>query len=189
VTRLFAALLLAIPLAGCCGGPDYALLAYNSRIELETRHDFATIATVSSDARAWAYGDPASALAPHAAAYRPRTAANVDTILPPADAPKAIATALSALRNVGKTLGYSPTKQDSADAAFVLSVALSWYDDGSLARVAVNVGAEIDGTFDPHAVSVAATLPEHEPCDVSVSELVESLASLLPPREVEEDAP
>jgi hypothetical protein len=53
----------------------------------------------------------------------------------------------------------------------------------------VNVGAEIDGTFDPHAVSVAATLPEHEPCDVSVSELVESLASLLPPREVEEDAP
>jgi hypothetical protein len=185
-------LLLTLWAAGCCGGPDYALLAYDARFELETRDGFAVIATVSSDSRAWAYGAPAALLLPHSADYRPGSIADVDsesvTILEPTQAPPQIADALAALSQGALELGYSPARV-AAGAEFVLSVAISWYDDGSVARVAVNVGGDLDGDFDPHVISIAATLPENDPCPSTTVELVQSLVSLLPPREDAEEAP
>ena len=129
-----AAACAAALLAGCCTGPSYMALAYNPRIELEQRRIFAVVAPVLSDSTVWAYGAPAERIAAREDAYRadPTRGAQL-AVGAPDDAPAALAAALEQLTSRLTELGYRAARADEQEE-FVVALALSWHDDGRLAR-------------------------------------------------------
>ncbi len=171
-------------LAGCCTGPSYMALAYNPRIELEQRRTFALVAPVLSDTAVWAYGTPAQRIAAREDAYRPGpTRGPQRGVGALSEAPSDVVAALEQVKRTLTELGYRPFAAGGPAGGqedFIVSVALSWHDDGRLARAAVHVGAELDGRFDPHAISLAAVLAENDSCPVTASELTGELVSFFP---------
>ena len=170
----------AVLLTGCCTGPSYMALSYNPRLELEQRRTFAVVAPVLSDSQVWAYGAPAARIAARESAYRPDpTRGPLREVGAPDQAPAALAAALEQVTRTLTEYGYRAVKAGEEEE-FVVALSLSWHDDGRLARVAVHVGAELDGTFDPYAISIAVVLATNDPCPATAQSLTEELVGFLP---------
>lgn len=179
--------LLLLSLAGCCTGPQFMGLAYDPRVEIERRQTYALVSTVLEDPKVWAYGEPTERIKAREAAYRPKLTRTPgrDSVGPISAAPADLALAFAAAHTALQEMGYRPVAA-GAQEDFILALSLSWYDDGRLARVAVQIGAELDGRFEPQGISIAAVVSEKEPCPVTVAELVDELVTFLPFRGEEE---
>lgn len=171
--------LLTLLLAGCCAGPSFNLLAWEDRLELQARERYAVVATVLDDEHHWAFGEPAAVISAHSADYRPPAPAAVGPAIgAPRDAPPLVARALQAAELALRARGYRPSGP-AEPADFVVQVGVSEVA-GRLQRVAVHLGATVDGAFAPRRTALEVRVPVDDPCEVEVEELVTTLIEALP---------
>ena len=182
-----ALLVFLIALSGCCSGPEFMALAYDANVAVETRTTYALVSTVLEDPKVWAYGQPPERVAARETAYRPKLTRTPgrNAVGPISATTGDLAAAFAAADAALKELGYVPVAEGATED-FVLALSLSWFDDGRLARVAVQVGAEVDGRFDPHGISVAGVLAQDDACEDTAAELTSRLVSFLPAQGEEE---
>lgn len=171
--------LLTLLLAGCCAGPSYSLLAWEDRLELQARERYAVVATVLDDEHHWAFGEPAAVISAHSADYRP-PAPGGPAVGAPRDAPPRVARALQAAELALRARGYRPSGPEEP-ADFVVQVGVTEVA-GALQRVALHVGGTVDGAFAPRRTTLEARVPDDDPCEVEVEELVRTLLDALPER-------
>jgi hypothetical protein len=163
--------------------------SYDPHLALQPRRTFALLGPVLADGRAWAYGEPAAAIAELSSHYRTDIAAldsslpmapdGAAGVLPAEEAEKRLRASLLAARKRLMGLGYRPVEA-GAVPDFVVSLALTWDDAGGLATVGVYVGAEVEGRFNPERASFVIEVPGEDPCRITAAELAGLVVGALP---------
>ena len=80
--------------------------------------------------------------------------------------------------------GYRPVGA-GAKPDFVLSLGLTSDEAGEVLKLDLNVGAEVEGRFDPQQASIVVGLTPEEGCEVELNELVREIVGALPPHDPE----
>jgi len=193
VRRAAYLLLLCLVLAGsiaCCAGPELIGGRYEEKLLLQRRQTFALVGPVLDDPQAWAYAEPPAAIAALYSHYQvaalssgiPPAGAEFPGVRPLGEAPPPLRGALGAAREALIASGYRPVGEGETPD-FVLSLGLTSGERGEVVKLDLNVGAEVEGTFDPQQASIVVGLTQEEGCEVDLDELVREVVGALPPQD------
>lgn len=187
--------LLCLVLAGsvaCCAGPELIGGRYEEKLLLQRRQTFALVGPVLDDPAAWAYAQPTGAIAAIYSHYQvaalssgiPATGQEFPGVRPLDEAPQPLRGALLAAREALIASGYRPAGE-GAKPDFVLSLGLTSDEAGEVLKLDLNVGAEVEGRFDPQQASIVVGLTPEKGCEVDLNELVREVVGALPPHDPE----